>query len=63
MLCPELFECKFVNVEVETHSALAIVMTVMDWWGVTDRQPNATVMHSINADAFYDLLYASLARL
>ncbi|MDP7464042.1 MAG: nucleoside hydrolase, partial [SAR324 cluster bacterium] len=34
-----------------------------DWWGVTDRQPNATVMHSINADAFYDLLYDSLARL
>ena len=63
LLRPELFEGKFVNVEVETHSALAIGMTVMDWWGVTDRQPNATVMHSINADAFYDLLYDSLARL
>jgi purine nucleosidase len=63
LLRPELFKGKFVNVEVETHSALAMGMTVMDWWNVTDREPNATVMHSIDANGFFELLYERLAKL
>ena len=38
-------------------------MTVADWWGVTDRPPNATFMKEINADGFFDLLTVRLARL
>ncbi|MGR3607343.1 MAG: nucleoside hydrolase, partial [Sulfitobacter sp.] len=36
---------------------------VADWWGVTDRAPNATFMNGIDADGFFDLLTARLARL
>ena len=38
-------------------------MTVADWWGVTDRAPNATFMGAIDADGFFTLLTERLARL
>jgi purine nucleosidase len=38
-------------------------MTVADWWGVTDRAPNATFMGDVDAQGFYDLLTGRLARL
>ena len=38
-------------------------MTVIDWWGVTDRPKNAMVMHDIDSDGFFDLLTERLGRL
>jgi purine nucleosidase len=38
-------------------------MTVIDWWGVTDAQPNALVMNEIDADGFFDLLVERIGRL
>ena len=63
MIRPDLFKGRHINVEVETQSELTMGMTVADWWGVTDRAPNATFMGEINADGFFTLLTERLARL
>ncbi|SFA75907.1 purine nucleosidase [Poseidonocella pacifica] len=63
LLQPELFEGRFINVEIETRSQLTLGMTVADWWGVTDRAPNATFMGQIDAEGFFALLTERLARL
>ena len=63
LLQPDLFQGRHVNVEIETHSELTLGSTVVDWWRVTDRAPNATVIRSLDADGFYALLTERLARL
>jgi purine nucleosidase len=63
LLAPELFEGRRVNVEVETASALTRGMTVVDYWGVTDRAPNAFFVRRGDADAFFRLLVERVARL
>ena len=63
LIKPELFSGRHVNVEIETQSELTMGMTVADWWGVTDRAPNATFMNKIDADGFFALLTDRLARL
>lgn len=60
---PALFSGRVCNVEVETASALTMGMTVVDWWGVTDRPKNARVMRGIDADGFFALLTQRIARL
>jgi len=37
--------------------------TVVDWWGVTKRPRNATVVRSIDAEAFFNLLIDRIAKL
>lgn len=63
LLKPELFTGRHINVEIEVQSELTMGMTVADWWGVTDRAPNATFMGDIDADGFFALLTEKLARL
>ena len=63
MIRPDLFKGRNINVEIETSSELTMGMTVADWWGVTDREPNATFMGELDADGFFDLLTERLARL
>lgn len=63
MLRPDLFSGRFINVEIETGSALTLGMTVADWWGVTKRAPNALFIGAIDRDGFYDLLTERIARL
>ncbi|MCG7504996.1 nucleoside hydrolase [Mesorhizobium retamae] len=63
LLKPELFKGRHCNVSVETASDLTMGMTVIDWWGVTDRAKNATVMRDIDADGFFMLLTERLGRL
>jgi purine nucleosidase len=60
---PDLFSGRHINVEVETASELTMGMTVADWWGVTDRPPNATFMGDVDADGFFSLLTERLGRL
>lgn len=62
LLRPDLFAARRVNVMVETQSELTLGMTVMDWWGVTGRAPNAQVLHEIDAEGFFALLADRLAR-
>ena len=63
LLKPELFRGRECNVVVETGSELTMGMTVIDWWGVTKRPKNATVMRDIDHDGFYGLLVERLGRL
>ncbi|MGD9917923.1 MAG: nucleoside hydrolase [Paenirhodobacter sp.] len=63
LIRPELFEGRRVNVEIETQSELTMGMTVADWWGVTDRTPNALFMNGVDAAGFYALLTERLGRL
>ena len=63
LIQPDLFTGRHVNVMVETTSDLTLGMTVADWWGVTERPPNAMFMGDLDADGFFDLLTERLARL
>lgn len=63
LLKPELFDGKDVYVEIETAPGPTQGMTVIDWWDVTDGEPNAHVMNEINADGFFDLLVDRIGRL
>ncbi len=63
LIRPELFSGRHVNVEIETGSELTLGMTVADWWGVSDRKPNAMFMGAIDAEGFYALLIDRIARL
>ncbi|MGB8313561.1 MAG: nucleoside hydrolase [Aestuariivirga sp.] len=63
LLRPELFQSRDVNVSIECESELTMGMTVIDWWGVTDRKRNATVCRSLNAQGLFDLLTERIAKL
>ena len=63
LLEPALFKGRECNVAVETASELTMGMTVIDWWGVTNRPKNATVMREIDHDRFFALLVERLGRL
>jgi purine nucleosidase len=63
LLRPDLFRGRRCNVAVETSSEITMGMTVVDWWGVTDRPKNAMVMREIDADGFFGLLTERLGRL
>ena len=63
LLRPELFAGRHVNVEIETASELTRGETVVDWWGVTDRPANATVLKDVDADAFFALITERIATL
>lgn len=63
LLRPEIFSGRFVNVAVECQSELTMGATVVDWWGVTRRSANATVIGAVDADRFYELLTERLGRL
>lgn len=63
LIKPELFSGRHINVEIETQSELTMGMTVADWWGVTDRAPNATFIGDIDADGFFALLVERVGRL
>ncbi|MFT5639848.1 MAG: purine nucleosidase, partial [Paracoccaceae bacterium] len=63
LLAPDLFEGRKINVEIETVSELTLGMTVADWWGVTDRTPNALFIGDLDADGFYTLLTERIATL
>jgi purine nucleosidase len=63
LLKPELFQSRDVNVSIETQSELTMGATVIDFWRVTKRKPNATVCRHVDADGFFALLTERLARL
>ena len=62
LLRPDLFEGKLCNISIETESELTMGNTAVDFWHVTDRPKNATWIHAVDADGFYDLLVERLSR-
>jgi len=63
LLQPDLFVGRNVAVEIDIAPGPTLGMTVVDWWGVTDGEPNALVMNEIDADGFYRLLVERIGRL
>ena len=63
LLAPELFNGRDCWVEIETQSELTMGMTVVDWWRLTDHDPNCFVAHEIDADGFFALLTDRIGRL
>ncbi len=63
LIKPELFTGRHCNVAIETMSELTMGMTVIDWWKVTGRTPNAQVMGDIDHERFFDLLIERIGRL
>ncbi|WP_424964633.1 nucleoside hydrolase [Dinoroseobacter sp. S375] len=63
LLQPELFSGRLINVEIEVDSPLTRGMTVADWWGVTDRAPNALLIGDVDAEGFFALLTERIGRL
>ncbi len=63
LLKPEMYKGREVNIEIETESALTMGMTVVDWWRVSGRQPNATFMREVDDEAFFELLFERIGRL
>jgi purine nucleosidase len=62
MLEPGLFAGRDCHVAIALEGPAA-GMTLVDWWGVTGNDPNATVMRDIDADAFYALITERIGRL
>ena len=60
---PDLFSGRECNVEIETTSPLTLGMTVIDWWRVTNRKPNALVLRDGDDAGFFDLLIERVGRL
>ena len=63
LLAPGIFRGRECNVAIETISELTLGMTVVDWWGVTDRPKNALVMRDIDHEAFFAMLFERIGRL
>ncbi len=63
LLRPDLFVGKPVNVSIEIQSELTMGATVVDFWGVTGKAPNATWMYEIDDDGYYALLVERIGRL
>lgn len=63
LLAPHLFAGRKVNVEVECASPLTLGMTVVDWWGVTERTPNVHFLREVDSDGYFDLVIERMARL
>lgn len=63
LLQPDLFAGRQCNVSIEIQSELTMGMTVIDWWGVTDRPKNAFVLGNVDAQGFFDLITERVATL
>ena len=63
LIDPAMFGGRKVNVVVETAGLHTSGMTVVDWWSVTDREPNAYFLREIDVAQFYALLKERLERL
>lgn len=63
LLQPDLFTSRRAYVAIEIGSELTMGRTVVDWWRVTNQQPNTNVVETIEAEAFYQLLTQAIANL
>ncbi len=59
---PELFAGKRCHVEI-VREGPAEGMTIVDWWRVTENEPNALVIREVDADGFFALLHNRIGRL
>ncbi len=63
LLSPGLFAGRRVRVDIECASPLTLGASVIDWWGITAKAPNALVLRTIDAEAYFQLIFGRLLRL
>jgi purine nucleosidase len=63
LLSPELFAGRQVRVDIECLSPLTLGASVVDWWSVTGKAPNALVLRTIDAEGYFNLIFQRLLRL
>lgn len=63
MIEPGMFKGRQVNVSVETRGELTLGMTVVDYWGITNRPENVLYVTDADADAYFNLIGRLLAKL
>lgn len=63
LLHPELFRTDLVPVAVETEGTHTLGATVVDWWGVTGKPPNAQWVTEVDGDGVLDLLIERIGQL
>lgn len=63
LLAPQIFQGRFVNIEIETQGRFTAGTTIADWWQVSGRIPNATLLRHIDRQAFLTLLDDAIHRL
>ncbi len=62
LLEPNLFSGKRCHVEILTDGP-SVGATLIDWKGASGQEPNALVLDEVDADGFFDLIAARVARL
>ena len=63
LLQPELFRSEAVAVAVETEGTHTLGATVVDWWNVTGKIPNAQWVTEVDGEGVLDLLIDCIGRL
>ena len=63
LLDPTLFKGRQVHVAIETGSELTLGASVVDWWGITGKQPNAYWVNEVDDERFFAELTLALGRL
>ncbi|MEG5263489.1 nucleoside hydrolase [Pseudomonas sp. JDS28PS106] len=63
LLKPELFSGRQINVAIDSREGLGFGQTVADWYGTLDQPRNVCWIADGDAQGFFDLLTARLARL
>ena len=61
LLHPELFRSEEVPVAVETEATYTAGATIVDWWGVTGREPNARWVTEADAEAVLERIVEWIA--
>jgi purine nucleosidase len=63
LLAPELYEKRLCNITIDIGSRETMGMTIVDWWHVTDKRKNCTMLRSINANPFFGLMLERIGSL
>lgn len=61
LMAPEMFQSKSCFVDVETTGELTVGTTVVDFYNVLKKTPNAEVVYNIDREAYIDLLCNALS--
>ena len=60
LVAPNLYKGKMVNVEIELSSSFTLGMSIVDFWGVTERKKNVYFIQKVDANLVFDYLIERL---
>ena len=63
LLAPHLFTGRKVRVDIECFSPLTLGASIVDWWSVSGKPANALVLRTVDAEAYFQLIFGRLLTL